>query len=65
MLKRFRILLLFIMISISGNNVNADYEKLAYEFNFKDLDGSSPTDRGIHITGSATGEIEYLIFELD
>jgi len=28
------------MISISGNNVNADYEKLAYEFNFKDLDGS-------------------------
>ena len=28
------------MISISGNNVNADYEKLAYDFNFKDLDGS-------------------------
>ena len=40
MLKKFRLLLLFIMISISGNNVNADYEKLAYEFNFKDLDGS-------------------------
>jgi glutathione peroxidase len=23
-----------------GNNVNADYEKLAYDFNFNDLDGS-------------------------
>ena len=41
MLKKFRLLLLFIMISTSGNNVKADYEKLAYEFNFKDLDGSS------------------------
>ena len=40
MLKKFRLLLLFIMISISGNNVNANDEKLAYEFNFKDLDGS-------------------------
>ena len=29
------------MISISGNNVNADYEKLAYDFSFKDLDGST------------------------
>ena len=28
------------MISISGNNANADYEKVAYDFNFKDLDGS-------------------------
>ena len=28
------------MISVSGNNVNADYEKVAYDFNFKDLDGS-------------------------
>ena len=28
------------MISVSGNNVNADYEKIAYDFNFKDLDGS-------------------------
>ena len=41
MLKKFRLLLLFTMISISGNNVNADYEKLAYDFNFKDLDGST------------------------
>ena len=28
------------MISVSGNNVNADYEKVAYDFNFKDLDGT-------------------------
>ena len=28
------------MISVSGNNVNADYEKIAYDFNFKDLDGT-------------------------
>ena len=29
------------MMSFSGNNVNADYEKLAYDFNFKDLNGSN------------------------
>ena len=40
MLKKFRLFLLFVMMSFSGNNVNADYEKLAYDFNFKDLDGS-------------------------
>ena len=40
MLKKFGLFLLFVMISISGNNVNADYEKIAYDFNFKDLDGS-------------------------
>ena len=28
------------MMSFSGNNTNADYEKLAYDFKFKDLDGS-------------------------
>ena len=41
MLKKFSLYLLFVMISISGNNVNADYEKLAYDFSFKDLDGST------------------------
>jgi len=40
MLKKFRIFILSIMISVSGNNANADYEKIAYDFNFKDLDGS-------------------------
>ena len=40
MLKKFRLFLLIVMMSFSGNNVNADYEKLAYDFNFKDLDGS-------------------------
>ena len=28
-------------MSILGNNVSADYKKLAYDFNFKDLDGSN------------------------
>ncbi len=29
------------MISLFGNNVNANYDKLAYDFKFTDLDGSS------------------------
>ena len=29
------------MMSFLGNNVSADYEKLAYDFMFKDLDGSA------------------------
>ena len=39
MLKKLKIFLLFIMISFLGNNVSANYEKLAYDFMFKDLDG--------------------------
>jgi len=41
MLKKFKLLLLFIMISFLGNSVSANYEKLAYDFRFKDLDGST------------------------
>ncbi len=41
MLKKFKLLLLFIMISFLGNSVSANYEKLAYDFIFKDLDGSA------------------------
>ena len=41
MLNRIHILIIIIMISISGNNVYAKYEKLAYNFNFKDLDGTN------------------------
>ena len=41
MLNRIHILIIIIMISISGNNVYAKYEKLAYDFNFKDLDGTN------------------------
>jgi len=40
MLKKFNLFLLIIMISFLENNVNAKYEKLAYDFKFKDLDGS-------------------------
>ena len=41
MLNKIKIFLLFIAMSLLGNNVNADYNKLAYDFNFKDLDGSN------------------------
>ena len=41
MLQRLKLFLLFIMMSFLGNNVSADYEKLAYDFMFKDLDGSA------------------------
>jgi len=41
MLKQIRVIILLIMISFFGNKVTANYEKLAYDFQFKDLDGSS------------------------
>ena len=39
MLKKLKLFLLLIMISFLGNKVSADYDKLAYDFKFKDLDG--------------------------
>ena len=41
MLRKLRLLLLFIMITFFGDNVSANYEKLAYDFKFKDLDGNT------------------------
>ena len=41
MLKKLKLFLLIIMISFLSNIASADYEKLAYEFTFKDLDGST------------------------
>ena len=41
MLKKLKLFLLLIMISLLGNKVNANYDKLAYDFKFKDLDGSA------------------------
>ena len=41
MIKKLKLFLLFIMISFLGNTVSANYEKLAYDFKFKDLDGSN------------------------
>jgi len=41
MLRKLRLLLLFIMITFLGNYVSANYEKLAYDFKFKELDGST------------------------
>ena len=40
MLKQTRVFILLIMISFFGNKLSANYEKLAYDFKFKDLDGS-------------------------
>ena len=41
MLKKLKLFLLLIMISFLGNKVSADYDKLAYDFKFKDLDGAA------------------------
>ena len=41
MLRQIKVILLIIMISFLGNKVTANYEKLAYDFQFKDLDGSA------------------------
>ena len=40
MLNKIKQFLLIFMISLLGNNASANYEKLAYDFAFKDLDGS-------------------------
>ncbi len=41
MLKKIKPFLLLIMITFLGNKVSADYDKLAYDFKFNDLDGST------------------------
>ena len=41
MIKKSKLFLLFIMISFLGNTVSANYEKLAYDFKFKDLDANT------------------------
>ena len=40
MLKKIKVIVLLTMISFFGNKVSANYEKLAYDFQFIDLDGS-------------------------
>ena len=40
MLKQIKLIILLIMISFFENKVAANYEKLAYNYQFKDLDGS-------------------------
>ena len=40
MLKKIKVIIFIVMISFLGNKVSANYEKLAYDFKFKDLDGS-------------------------
>ena len=39
MLEKIKVIILLIMISFFGNKLSANYEKLAYDFQFKDIDG--------------------------
>ena len=41
MLSKRKLFILIIMITFLGNNATAKYEKLAYDFKFKDLDGNT------------------------
>ena len=41
MFKAIKTLIFFLIITIMGTSVNADNNKLAYDFEFKDLDGST------------------------
>jgi len=41
MLKKLKLIFLLLMIPFSGNAITANYEKLAYDFNFNDIDGSA------------------------
>ena len=40
MLKQIKVIILLVMISFFENKVAANYEKLAYDFQFRDLDGN-------------------------
>ena len=51
MLKKLKLFLLIIMISFLGNKVSADYDKLAYDFKFKDLDGSTLNVLDVKVCG--------------
>ena len=41
MLKKIKLLFIIIIMSLFSSNVSSDYDKLAYDFKFTDLDGSS------------------------
>ena len=41
MLKKIKLFLIIFMITLFGNKLNANYDKLAYDFVFKDLDGTN------------------------
>jgi len=41
MLHKIKVLVLIIMISLFSNTTKGEYKKLAYDFSFKDLDGSN------------------------
>ena len=41
MLDKIKYSLLIMIMSLFSTNVSANYDKLAYDFNFNDLDGSA------------------------
>ena len=41
MLKALKILLLIVMMSLTENNLSADNNKVAYDFSFKNIDGTN------------------------
>ena len=41
MLNKIKYYFLLIMISLFTTSISANYDKLAYDFNFNDLDGAS------------------------
>jgi len=41
MFNKIKLFLLIILMSSFSSNISGNYDKLAYDFNFKDLDGSS------------------------
>ena len=41
MRKKIKICVLIVFMVLFGTHISADYEKLAYDFKFKDLDGSN------------------------
>ena len=41
MFNKIKLFLLIILMSFFSTNISGNYDKLAYDFNFKDLDGSS------------------------
>jgi glutathione peroxidase len=40
MLSKIKLILLILIMALFGNKISANYEELAYDFNFNDLDGS-------------------------
>ena len=54
MLKKLKLILLLLMVPFSGKAVSANYEKLAYDFKFENLE---------KLTESLSGETKMILLE--